>query len=152
MVATPILGFSNEDKGGTFQPHDDALVVTIRIGGYNVKRVLVNLGSGAKIMYPNLHKGLNLKPEDLEKYDSPLVGFDGRLVVSRGMIRLPMQAGDEELQVSFIVVETYSPYTVVLARPWLHAMGAVPSTLHLKVKYHTRKSRGTNWKLGNAWW
>ncbi|XP_050242019.1 uncharacterized protein LOC126690970 [Quercus robur] len=41
-MATPLIGFSNEDKLGTLQPHDDALVVTLRIGGYDVKRVLVN--------------------------------------------------------------------------------------------------------------
>ncbi|XP_023915511.1 uncharacterized protein LOC112027076 [Quercus suber] len=46
-----ILGFSNQDKVGTIQPHDDALVVTLRIGGYDVKRVMVDQGSGAKIMY-----------------------------------------------------------------------------------------------------
>ena len=38
----PTLGFSNEDKIGTIQPHDDALVVTLRIGGFDVKRVLVD--------------------------------------------------------------------------------------------------------------
>lgn len=32
----------------------------------------------------------------------------------------------------FIVVEAYSPST---ARSWHHAMGAVPFTLHVKVKY-----------------
>ena len=42
VMATPTLGFSEEDKEGTFQSHDDALVVTIRIGGYDVKRVLVD--------------------------------------------------------------------------------------------------------------
>ena len=51
------------------------------------------------------------------------------------MIRLPVQAGDEEVQVNFIVLEAYSPYTAILARPWLHAMGAVSLTLHQKVKY-----------------
>ena len=65
------MGFSDEDKIGTYQPHYDALVVTLRFGGYNVKRVLVDQRSGAKIMYPDLYKGLTLKPEDLLKYDSP---------------------------------------------------------------------------------
>ena len=37
-----ILGFSDEDKRGTIQPHDDALVVTLRIGGFDVRRVLVD--------------------------------------------------------------------------------------------------------------
>ena len=36
------LSFSDEDKMGTIQPHDDALVVTLRIGGYDVKRVMVD--------------------------------------------------------------------------------------------------------------
>ena len=44
------------------------------------------------------------------------------------------------MEVDFIVVDTYSPYTyspntAIMARPWLHALEAVSSTLHLKVKY-----------------
>ena len=73
---------------GTYQPDNDALVVTFRIRGYDVKRVLIDQGSGAEIMYPDLYKGLNLKLEDLERYDSPLVGFDGRTVIPHGMIKL----------------------------------------------------------------
>ena len=83
VMVTHTLGFSEEDKKGTLQPHDDALVVTIRIGGFDQ-------GSGAKIMYPTLYNGLNLKPEDLKRYDSLLVSFDGRMVVPRGRIRLPV--------------------------------------------------------------
>ena len=41
-----------------------------------MKRMLVDQGSAAKIMYPDLYKGLNLKPENLTAYDSPLVSFD----------------------------------------------------------------------------
>ena len=42
VVASPTLGFLEEDKVGTFQPHDNALVVTFRIGGYDMKRDLVD--------------------------------------------------------------------------------------------------------------
>ena len=94
------------------------------------------------MMYPDLYKGLNLRPEDLEKYDSPLVGFDGRTTIPRGMIKLPVQVGEEVVQVNSIVVEAYSPYTTILARPWLYAMGTVSSTLHLKVKYPTGEQVG----------
>ena len=62
MEIRPILSFSDEDKVGTIQPHDDALVVTLSIEGYDVKRVLVNQGSGAEIMYLDLYEWLNLKP------------------------------------------------------------------------------------------
>ena len=90
-----ILGFSDEDKVGTIQPRDDTLVVTLRIGGYDVKRVLVDQGSYVEIMYPDLYKGLNLKPDDLIAYDSPLVSFDGKLVIPKGQIRLLVQADSE---------------------------------------------------------
>ena len=124
------LSFSNEDKIGTIQPHDDALVVTLKIGGYDVKRVMVDQGSGTEIMYPDLYMGLNLRPKDLIAYDSLLVSFDGKVVVPKGQIRLPLQASSEVVEVDFIVVDAYSPYTALVARPWLHAFGAVSSTLH----------------------
>jgi len=89
-------------------------------------------------MYLNLYKGLNLKPTDLSKYDSPLVGFDRRTMAPKGMIKLPVQMGDEMVEVEFIMVNAYSPYMAILARPWLHAMGAVSLTLHMKVKYPTK--------------
>ena len=38
----------------------------------------------------------------------------------------------------FIIVDVYSPYMAIIARPWLHVLGAVSSTLHLKVKYPSR--------------
>ena len=76
-----------------------------------------------------------MKPKDLTSYDSPLLGFDGKVVVPKDHIRLPMQAGSEVVEVDFIMVDAYSPYTTIIVRPWLHALGIVSSTLHLKVKY-----------------
>ena len=84
-MGTPlVLGFSDEDKLGTIQPHDDALVITLKIGGYDVKRVMIDQGSAAEIMYPDLYKGLGLKLENLTTYSSPLVSFEGKMVVPKG--------------------------------------------------------------------
>ena len=86
-----MLGFLDKDKLETIQPYDDALVITHRIGGYDVKRVLMDQGSAVEVMYPELYKGLNLKLEDLTPYDSPLVSFKGKTVTPMGQIRLPIQ-------------------------------------------------------------
>ena len=94
-----VLSFSDANKLGAIQPYDDALVVIFRIGGYDVKRVMVDQGSAAKIMYPNLYKGLGLKHEDLATYNSPLVSFEGKMVVPKGQIRLLMQAGEDVVEV-----------------------------------------------------
>ena len=128
------MGFLDKDKIGTIQPHDDALVITLRIGGYDVKRVMVDQGSTAEIMYPDLYKGLSLRAEDLTPYSSPLVSFEGKVIIPKGQIRLPVQTGSETAEVDFIIVDTYSPYTAIVARPWLHTLGAVSSTLHQKIK------------------
>ena len=46
-----------------------------------------------------------------------------------------MQTGSDVVDVDFIVVDAFSPYTAIMSRPWLHTLGAVSSTLHQKVKY-----------------
>ena len=125
-----VLSFSDADKQGTIQPHDDALVVTLRIGGYDVKRVMIDQGSAVEIMYPNLYKGLGLKPENLTTYSSPLVSFEGKMVVPKGHIRLPVQVGTDVVEVNFIVVDAFSPYIAIMGRPWLHSLGAVSFILH----------------------
>ena len=131
----PVLSFFEEDKIGTIQPHDDALVITLWIGGYDVKRIMVDEGNGAEIMYPDLYKWLKLGLENLMPYNSPLMSFDKKIVMPKGQIRLPMQIGPKIIKVDFIVVDTYSPYTVIVVRPWLHTLGVVASTLHQKVKF-----------------
>ena len=51
------------------------------------------------------------------------------------MIRLPIQTGLEIVEVNFIMVDTYSPYTAIVGRPWLHPLGVVAFSLHQKVKF-----------------
>ena len=46
-----------------------------------------------------------------------------------------MQAGVDMVEVDFIVVDVFFPYTAIMGRSWLHSLGAVSSTLHQKVKY-----------------
>ena len=75
------ISFGEDDLEGTVQPHDDALVVTARIGGFLVKKVMIDQGSGDDVMYPDLFEELGLKTQDLAKYDTPLVSFDGRVVI-----------------------------------------------------------------------
>ena len=65
----------------------------------------------------------------------PLMGFDGRIVILEGQISLLVNMEGKEVMVTFIVVTSFSSYTVILRRPWIHAIGVMPSTLHVKVKF-----------------
>ena len=88
-------------------------------------------------MYPDLFEELRLKNQDLMKYDMPLVSFNGRVVIAEGQISLSVNMEGKEVMVTFIIVRSFSPYTEILGRPWIHAMKIVPSTLHVKVKFPT---------------
>lgn len=83
--------------------------MTYRIRGFLVKRVMVVQGSGVEIMYPDLYKRLGLKSEDLSKYDTPLVGFDGKIMTPKGQIKLLVVTEGKEVEVNFIVVNAFSP-------------------------------------------
>ena len=92
-------------------------VQTCALPIYDVKKVLVDQGSGAEIMYLDMYKGLNLTDEDLMAYNFPLVIFEGKVVIPKGYIRLLVQAGLEMVEVDFIIVNAFFPYTAIVARP-----------------------------------
>ena len=115
-----ILSFSEEDKIRTTQLHDNAMLITLRIGGYDVKRVMVDGGwwQHCRDYVPRaLQGGLKLKPEDLMPYGSPLISFDRKPVIPKGMIKQPIQTGPKIVEVNFIVGDTYSLYIAVVGRP-----------------------------------
>ena len=125
-----VLGFSDENKLGTIQLHNDALVVTLRINRYDVKMVMIDQSSTTKIMYLDLYKGLNLKLKNLTAYSSHLVSFEGKMVIPKGQVKLSVQTGSDVVDVDFIVVDAFFPYTAIMGRPWLHTLGAISSTFH----------------------
>ena len=92
------------------------MVVTAWINGFIVKRVMVDQGSGADVMYPDLFRGLRLKKEDLSKYNTPLVRFNGQVVIPEGQILLPVNMKGKEVTMAFIVVTSFSPYMAILGR------------------------------------
>ena len=70
-----------------------------------MRRVMVDQGNAAEIMYPDLYKGLSLRVEDLMPYCSPLVSFEGKVIIPKDQIRLPVQTSSETVEVDFIVVD-----------------------------------------------
>ena len=66
-----------------------------------------------------------------------LISFDKRVMIPEGQIFLSVDMEGKEVIMTFIVVRSFTPYTAILGRLWIHAMKAVPSTLHVKVKFPT---------------
>ena len=51
QIDNPIIKFSEEDARHLHHPHNDALVLSIRIGDYNTHWVLVDNGNSTDILY-----------------------------------------------------------------------------------------------------
>uniref|UniRef100_A0A2N9IYR7 Uncharacterized protein n=1 Tax=Fagus sylvatica TaxID=28930 RepID=A0A2N9IYR7_FAGSY len=131
------ISFSDDDLRDVQLPHNDPLVVTLRIGNYDVQRVLIDQGSFAEVMYQDLYGKLGLGEAELTDFTTPIFGFSGEPVIPLGKIMLPVLAGPINLQTEFIVVRASSPYNAIMGRDWLHRMRAVPSTLHQKLRFPT---------------
>lgn len=124
------IDYMGKDLKDIVHNHKDALLVMLRIGGFYVKRVTIDQGSGAEIMYLDLYEGLGLTPEDLTKYDSPLMAFDRSIVVLVRQVTLLVEVEGRRETIHFIVVHSYSPYTAIFGCPWIHSISVVPSSLH----------------------
>jgi hypothetical protein len=88
-------------------------------------------------MYESLFKGLGLEKKDLSLVEGPLSGFSGETVVPTGKVTINVKAGTVSTPTDFFVLNAFSPYNAILGRRWLHRMGAVPSTLHQRLRFPT---------------
>nr|CAN69878.1 hypothetical protein VITISV_015633 [Vitis vinifera] len=105
--------FPPVDPARTLQPHRDALILSLEIGDFDVRRILVDPGSSADLV------------------QASVVDRMGHNII------LPVQAGPVTLNVQFSVVQELSPFNVILGRTWLHYMKVIPSTYHQMVSFLT---------------
>ena len=85
--------FSEEDLKGVKQPHDDPLVIVVMIEGFNTRRVLVDNGNSANIIYLSAFQQLKVDQKRLRPFDSPLVSFSGDKVYPKGIVMLTITVG-----------------------------------------------------------
>ena len=133
------ITFTDEDAERVHHPHDNAIVITLIIVDYTTRRVLVDNGSSANILYYPAFQQMRLGRDQLRLVNLPLVGFDGMKVQPVGTITLPVMEGAYPQQVAkdvnFLVVDCSSSYNAIIGRPTLNSWKAITSTYHLSVKF-----------------
>ena len=87
------MSFNEVDARGVKQPHNDPLVMLLNIEGFNTKRILVDNGSSADIIYLPTFQQLKLDLRRLRLFDSPLVNFSGDRVYPKGIMMLTVTVG-----------------------------------------------------------
>ena len=138
--------FTDKEAERIHHPHDNAIVITLLIADYTTRKVLVDNGSSADILYYSAFQQMRLGRDLLCLVCSPLIGFGGMKVQPVGTITLLVVVGSYLQQitkeVNFLVVDCLSLYNAIIGRPTLNSWKAVTSTYHLSVKFPTEYGIG----------
>ena len=131
--------FSKEDVRGVKQPHDNPLVIMLMIEGFNTRRILVNNGSSADIIYLSAFQQQKLDLGRLRPFESSFFSFNGDRVYSKGIMMLTVMVGSYPrqliCQLDFLEVDYPFSYNVIIGRPTLNRWKEATSTYCLKVKF-----------------
>ena len=140
------ITFSDSDLEGCQHPHDDPLVIRAVVANKTIHRVLVDNGSSADIIFESTFDKMGIRRERLEPVNTHLRGFSREKVLPLGSIQLVLTLGDPPCQatttVRFLIVDAPSAYNVLLGRPSLNAIKAIPSAYHMVIKFPTTNGVG----------
>ncbi|XP_072067043.1 uncharacterized protein [Arachis hypogaea] len=135
----PEVTFTHADFNSNIQNLDDPVVVTIQLGDLLVKKVLLDPGSSADVLFYSTFQKMKLSDNMLQSTGGDLVGFSGERVPILGSVWLQTTLGEHPLSktndIQYLVVDCFSPYNLILGRPFLNKFGAIVSTVHLCVKF-----------------
>ena len=135
------ITFSDSDLEGCQHPHDDSLVVRAVVANKTVHRVLIDNGSSTDIIFALVFDKMGIIREKLELDNTHLRGFSREKVLPLGSIQLVLTLGDPPCQATtiakFLIVDASSAYNMLLGRPSLNAILAIPSAYYMMIKFPT---------------
>lgn len=145
MPIDDALTFSDANSAHVSHPHDDALVIALRIGEFNIKRVLINTCTSPDILFYDAFSQDEAVHLILAQVHTPLVGFIGQSIIPKGTITLPLTLGKGDQYISkveFMVVGVPSLCNAIFYWHALNSFKYVTSTCHLKMKFPTPNESG----------
>ena len=135
------ITFSDSDLEGCQHPHDDPLVVRAVVANKTVHRVLVDNGSSADIIFASAFDKMGIGREKLDPVRTHLRGFSGEKVLPLGSIQSVLTLGEPPCQATtttrFLIVDAPFAYNMLLGRPFLNAIKAIPSAYYMMIKFPT---------------
>lgn len=98
------------------QPHWDALILTLGVSDFDVRRILVDPRSSADLLQASMIKQMGFLLTNLENLGRVLSTFNEASTTSLGDMVLLVQAGLVTLNIQFSIVEDLSPFNTILGR------------------------------------
>ncbi|KAL0421281.1 UNVERIFIED_CONTAM: hypothetical protein Slati_3151000 [Sesamum latifolium] len=119
--------------------NNDALVISFTIANFWVKKVFVDSGSLAYIIFYKAFSQMEINNAELTRVNMPLTSFSGSTIEPVGEMMLLISMGSYPMRVTkmvkFLVVDAHSAYNIILGRLNLNSFQAIASTYHLKLKF-----------------
>ncbi|XP_031247948.1 uncharacterized protein LOC116105674 [Pistacia vera] len=109
-----VIQFEDDEPVTLAAPHHDALVVSLQIANILVKRVFVDGGSSANLIFLKAVKAMGLEEANINRRPTLLVGFSSEQKYTIREIILPIDAGGVNKQTIFLVIDCPSSYNVIL--------------------------------------
>ncbi|KAM1212301.1 hypothetical protein ACFX2G_003942 [Malus domestica] len=130
------INFTDEDLLLGSKPHNRPLFVSGYVREHKVSRMLVDGGSAINIMPKSTMTTIGIKVDELSLSRLLIQGFNQGGQRAMGMVRVEMTIGELKSSTIFHVIDAKTSYGLLLGRPWIHANGVVPSTLHQCLKFY----------------
>ena len=141
-----VITFSDSNIEGCQHPHNDQLVIRAIVANKMVHRVLVDNGSSIDIIFASAFDKIGIGREKLEPVNAYLHGFYGERVLPLGSIQLVLILGDPPCQatttIRFLIIDDPSAYNMLLGRPSLNGIRAIPLAYHMVIKFPTTNGVG----------
>ncbi|KAK5804510.1 hypothetical protein PVK06_032159 [Gossypium arboreum] len=135
LNADNFISFSDDEIPPNGRGSMKALHVTTRYKGYIIPNVFIDNGSALNVMPLATLSRIPIDLSYLRPCHSTVRAFDGTRREVMGKIDIPLEVGPYIYNVEFQVMDITPLYNCLLGRPWIHSAGAVPSSLHQKVKF-----------------
>ncbi|XP_062103457.1 uncharacterized protein LOC133814527 [Humulus lupulus] len=132
------ISFSTTESTRLLNLHHDALVIALYIANFLTKRILIDNGSSTNILFLSALKEIGIDESKIIKNTTTLIDFSGEQRNTLGEIELRVYVEGVNLCTRFLVVDSPSAYNVILGRPWIHEMEAIPSTYHQVLRFPTK--------------
>ncbi|XP_070018197.1 uncharacterized protein [Nicotiana sylvestris] len=108
--------FDKSDTNGLSFPHYDALVITLHITDIDVKRIMVDDGSGAYIIHPRVLVQMRLEDKIVPCFIT-LIDFNNAVERTSREIVLAVLAGGVTLVTTFHFMNQETTYNVIIGHP-----------------------------------